>query len=170
MPPRIIKQRSVAAGALFSFSVGTAFFTMIYYIPIWFQAIQGVSATNSGIRNLPMILSVVLLTILSGIGTTALGYYHPFMITSSIMTTVGAGLLSTFTVDTGSPTWIGYQVLFGIGVGNGIQISIITVQTVLINRMLMLGPIALGAETDSHDARRVQTVSAAAKVLLHSQL
>ena len=100
-------------------------------IPIWFQAIQGVSAVESGIRNLPMILGVVVMSIASGAGITLLGYFTPFIIFSSILMAIGAGLLSTFRVDTGSGQWIGYQIIAGCGVGLGIQTPVIAIQTVL---------------------------------------
>ena len=80
VPPRILKKRSISFATWFVFCLGASFFVLIYYIPIWFQAIKGVSAVESGIRNLPMILGLVLISILSGIGTTVLGYYTPFMI------------------------------------------------------------------------------------------
>ncbi|MCJ1288930.1 hypothetical protein MMC34_000461 [Xylographa carneopallida] len=131
VPPRIISQRSVAFGSWFAFSLGGAFFAIVYYIPIWFQAIQGVSAVESGIRNLPMILGVVVMSIASGAGITLLGYFTPFIIFSSILMAIGAGLLSTFRVDTGSGQWIGYQIIAGCGVGLGIQTPVIAIQTVL---------------------------------------
>ena len=59
IPFRIVRQRSVAAALFFSFTLGAHFFIMVYWIPIWFQAIKGVSALQSGIRCLPMILSLV---------------------------------------------------------------------------------------------------------------
>lgn len=37
VPPRVLKQRSVASGALFSVTLGAAFFIFVYYLPIWFQ-------------------------------------------------------------------------------------------------------------------------------------
>lgn len=40
VPPRIIKQRSVAAGAVFSTCVGGVLVTLLYWIAIWFQALQ----------------------------------------------------------------------------------------------------------------------------------
>ena len=48
IPIHIITQRSVAGACWFAFCLGGAFFTMIYFVPIWFQAIKGVSATKSG--------------------------------------------------------------------------------------------------------------------------
>ncbi len=131
VPPRILSQRSMASAALFSFCLGGAFFVLVYYIPIWFQAIQGVSATDSGIRNLPTIMGLVIMSVISGILISNIGYYTPFMIASSVLMAVGVGLLSTWQVDTGSAKWIGYQVIFGFGVGLGMQQSMIAAQTVL---------------------------------------
>lgn len=131
VPPRILRQRSVAFGGLFSFSLGGAFFIMVYYLPIWFQAIEGVSAVESGIRNLPTILSVVILSIVAGGAITALGYYTPFMIAGGVMASIGAGLLSTLNPSSGTGTWIGYQIIFGCGIGLGLQQTMLAAQTVL---------------------------------------
>lgn len=77
-----------------------------------------------------MIIGLVIVSIISGIGITLLGYYTPFMILSSIFMSIGVGLLSTFEVSTGSPMWIGYQALYGFGVGFGMQQPLIAAQTV----------------------------------------
>ncbi|KAH0287663.1 MFS toxin efflux pump [Aureobasidium namibiae CBS 147.97] len=131
IPPRIIKQRSVAASAWFGVSLGAAFFLFVYYLPIWFQAIKGVSATKSGIMSLPLILGVVICSVVAGGLVTTFGYYTPFMVASSVLMAIGAGLLTTFKVNTGHAEWIGYQALFGIGVGMGMQQILIAVQTAL---------------------------------------
>ena len=131
VPPRVLKQRSVWSSAWFAACLGAAFFTMIYYIPIWFQAIKGVTAVKSGIMNLPMVLGLILVSILSGAVVTKVGYYMPFVIASTLFMSVGAGLLTTFQTDTGHSKWIGYQVMFGVGVGFGMQQALIAVQTVL---------------------------------------
>ncbi|KAJ2992653.1 hypothetical protein NUW58_g2094 [Xylaria curta] len=131
VPPRIFRNRTVMAGSFFAFSLGSAFFLFIYYIPIWFQSVQGVSAVDSGIRNLPMLLSVVVASLLAGGLITAFGYYTPFMIFGTIFASIGGGLLTTWTPETNTGTWIGYQILFGLGVGAGLQQPLIAVQTVL---------------------------------------
>jgi len=139
VPPRVFLNRNVWGGALFVSMLGAAFFVMVYYLPIWFQAIKGVSATKSGIMNLPAILSLVIFSIISGGAITALGYYTPFMLASSVLIPIGAGLLTTFEVDTGSPKWIGYQFIFGAGVGVGMQQALIAVQTVLPDKDIPIG-------------------------------
>lgn len=68
---------------------------------------------------------------IAGIAVTKLGYYTPFVIASSIVMSIGAGLLTTLKVDSGHAMWIGYQALVGIGVGFGMQQTMIAVQVVL---------------------------------------
>ncbi|KAJ6577449.1 putative MFS multidrug transporter [Mycena capillaripes] len=131
VPPRIFKKRSIWAGGWFSLCMGSSFFILVFYLPIWFQAIKGVSAVKSGIDNLPMILSLVLASLISGGIITAFGYYTPFIIASSVLMAIGAGLVSTFKPDTGHAHWIGYQIIFGLGVGSGMQIPLIAAQNVL---------------------------------------
>lgn len=53
---------------------------LVYFVPIWFQAIKGVTALKSGIMNLPLILMVVIGSLGGGILVSILGYYVPFMI------------------------------------------------------------------------------------------
>lgn len=74
IPPRISSQRSVAGAAAFAFALGSAFFVYVYYLPIWFQAIKGTTATGSGVRNLPLILSQVLFSVIAGVAITKIGY------------------------------------------------------------------------------------------------
>ncbi|KAJ6576944.1 major facilitator superfamily domain-containing protein [Mycena vulgaris] len=131
VPPRIFKQRGTMAAAGFALCLSGSFYTLVYLLPIYFQAIKGVSAVKSGIDNLPLILSVVTSSLIAGGAITAVGYYTPFMILASILTAVGAGLLSTFAVSTGHAHWIGYQVVYGLGVGAGIQQPLMAVQAIL---------------------------------------
>jgi hypothetical protein len=92
---------------------------------------QGVSAFKSGIMCLPMILALVIANILSGVGTTVVVYYWPFIYISTIMMSIGAGLITTWEINTGHAMWIGYQVIYGLGVGFGMQQALITIQTCL---------------------------------------
>ncbi|MCJ1405002.1 hypothetical protein MMC11_008228 [Xylographa trunciseda] len=130
VPPRIMN-RSMVAGSFFGMCLGGAFFTFIYYMPVWFQAIQGVSATESGIRSLPLILSQVLASVVTGILTTKIGYYTQFLYLSTILMSIGAGLLTTLTVTSSIGSWFGFLVIFGLGTGSGFQQPLIAAQTVL---------------------------------------
>jgi MFS family permease len=104
---------------------------MVYFIPIYFQAVKGVSALQSGIDTIPLIVPQVLALIMAGIMTSKLGYYMPFIYTAVVLSSVAAGLLTTLTPGTGVANWVGYQILFGFGIGCGFQLPQIAAQTVL---------------------------------------
>lgn len=133
------KSRSMIFGPFFAFLLGGSYFIMVYFIPIWFQAIKQVSAMKSGIMCIPMILAVVIFSLLSGLMITLWGHYVPLFYISAICSAIGAGLLTTFLVGTESPQWIGYQVLYGTGIGIGFQLAVIACQVVLDTDDLPLG-------------------------------
>jgi MFS family permease len=127
----VITQRSVFAAVWYAFFSGSAMMVVVYYVPIWFQAILGVSAVGSGIRTLALVLSLVFGSVLGGGVTFRTGYYTPSMIVGSLILSVGAGLLTTWSVTTKQAQWIGYQVIFGFGLGLGMQQGTMAIQTVL---------------------------------------
>jgi len=55
---KLLKKREVWSGAAFSFFISGALFVLVYYLPIYFQAILGCSAIESGIRNLAFVVPV----------------------------------------------------------------------------------------------------------------
>ncbi|KAI1377468.1 putative MFS aflatoxin efflux pump [Hypoxylon crocopeplum] len=131
IPPRIFKQRSIIAGNWATICIGAHMIVFVYFLPIWFQAIKGVSAVDSGIRLLPITLSMVVASISNGIFVSRLGYYTPSMLVGTCIMSVGAGLLTTLQLDTGTGKWIGYQILYGFGMGMCFQAPNLAAQTVL---------------------------------------
>lgn len=121
-------QRIVIVGCAYIALLGGVFFVLLYYLPIYFQAVDGVSPAASGVRNIPLVVACSLFTIVSGGLITVYGHYVPIMIVSSILSTVGAGMIYTLGIGSPAGHWIGYQVLVGIGLGLGFQIPIIVAQ------------------------------------------
>jgi MFS family permease len=139
VPAHIIKNRSILAAMWYTFCLASGMMLMVYYIPVWFQAIKGVSAVKSGIDTIPLVLSLVLGTIISGQITGRIGYYTPFAYASVVVMSIGAGMISTWTVSTGHSMWIGYQVLYGFGLGIGMQQGNMAAQTVLNRKDVPMG-------------------------------
>ncbi|XXG95876.1 hypothetical protein Hte_002148 [Hypoxylon texense] len=131
LPPRFFKDRDVLCAMLFSLFFGASFFPLIYYLSLYFQAIQGDSAVEAGMKLLPLLISVVVSSIVSGGLITATGYYNPFILAEIAMVAVGAGLITTFDLRTPFARWFGYQVVDGLGVGVGFQAGVVVVQNVV---------------------------------------
>lgn len=66
LPLVTMRQRSLASGAFYSFCYFAAFFLIIYYVPIWFQAVRGVSAYKSGVNLLTASAATAVAVISSG--------------------------------------------------------------------------------------------------------
>jgi hypothetical protein len=81
--------------------------------------------------NLPSILATAISSAGVGVLVSLVGYYTPFMVLGAILSTIGLGLLSTLQVHSGPAQWIGYQVLYGIGTGLGLQQGWTVVQAAL---------------------------------------
>ncbi|KAK8059901.1 major facilitator superfamily transporter [Apiospora saccharicola] len=125
VPPRVIGNRSVLAGAIFMLSIAGSMLMTIYFV------VQGVSAVKSGIYTLPFVLSLVVASILSGAITQRIGYYVPAMLVCPSLMAVGEGLMSTFRVGEVASHWIGFQFIAGFGLGIGMQASSLAAQSVL---------------------------------------
>ncbi|KAK8919529.1 Efflux pump aflT [Metarhizium anisopliae] len=139
LPPRFFKNRNTLCAMMFAFFFGAGFFPLVYFISLYFQAIQGVSAVQAGIKILPLLLATVLCSIITGGLISVIGYYNFVIIPCMILYTVGSGMITTFDVDTPLRQWFGYQVIAGLGIGAGFQIGVLVVQTVLPQEMVPVG-------------------------------
>ena len=110
VPPRIFLQRSILVGSIASIAIGSVLIIYAFYLPIWFQVIQGKSPQSSGLSLLPLLLSNVLAVVGGGIATSVFGYYTPFMIVGSAILIVGSALITTWQTNIEAGVWIGYQV------------------------------------------------------------
>ncbi|KAE8147434.1 major facilitator superfamily domain-containing protein [Aspergillus avenaceus] len=121
IPVRLMKNRDIWGAVWYGTCISAAMAIFVYYLPIWFQAIKNESATQSGIDNLPSLIGMVIFAMIGGGLASVIGYYTPFLLVSSVLAAIGAGLLSTLKVDSSIGYWFGYQVIFSAGVGIGVQ-------------------------------------------------
>ena len=128
VPPRLVRDAKLWPLCLFTFFNAGTFFLAIYVLPLYFQTAQGVSATNSGVRNLPLIIPWVIASIVSSGAVQSTGIAKPFLPAGAVLATVASGLFYTLDIGSGAGKWIGYQILGGIGWGLTIQIPMIMAQ------------------------------------------
>jgi MFS family permease len=111
-PPRLVKRHAVPSAVGFFFF--PSYIVIIYFLPTYFQSIDGVSAIGSGVHNLPFILAVSIFNVASGVLVSVTGYPAPFVVGGAAIATVGCGLIYTLDIGTGAGRWIGYQILAGL--------------------------------------------------------
>jgi MFS family permease len=128
MPFRIASQRVYWVNSAFAFFFSGAYFLMIFFLPVYFQSVDNVSAAMSGVRNLPLIVAVTISMLGSGAYISITGIAAPITVAGTAIGLVCMGLLYTLDVDSSNAKWIGYQVIGGVGWGIASQVPIITVQ------------------------------------------
>lgn len=117
IPVRLITVRTVFFSAVYGFFLFGSFVILTFYLPLYFQAIKGSSATTSAVYTLPLVITLAISSTLGGILVSMVGYCTPFMIVGTVIATVGVGLLSTLGTETPVGALFGYQVIVGVGLG-----------------------------------------------------
>lgn len=67
IPGSVVRRRAVALGCIFAFCQLGGLAVMSYYLPEWFQAVQGASPMESGVRVLPSVISQIVGIVIVGI-------------------------------------------------------------------------------------------------------
>ncbi|EPQ52861.1 MFS general substrate transporter [Gloeophyllum trabeum ATCC 11539] len=133
VPVRLFKNRTIFAATTHNFAVGATYFSLAYFLPIYFQAVLGTSALGAGIHTLPLIIATIVSIIATTTAVTFVGYVPPFMIFGSTVASIGTGLIHLLSPTTSTSTgkWIGYQIIAGVGLGTTYQLAYVASQTVL---------------------------------------
>ncbi|WP_251056258.1 MDR family MFS transporter [Streptomyces sp. ISL-94] len=128
MPLHIFRSRNFTLMSVIGFLVGFAMFGGVLYLPLFQQSVQGASATNSGLLLLPMLLSMMVVSLIAGRITTSSGKYKIFPIVGGALMVVGLFLLAT--MDTGTTRLVSgvYMAVLGAGLGFLMQITMLVAQ------------------------------------------
>ncbi|KAF3763885.1 MFS general substrate transporter [Cryphonectria parasitica EP155] len=139
LPPRILSNRSVLAGFIFSSCTNATISVILYYLPTYYQTVREYTATKSGYMMVPCLVGMLVAMVLHGAAVSSVGYYTPFMLFASTMMPIFAGLLTTFTTTTSTGKMLGYTACMGFASGIGFQAPQSAVQTVLPAKDASLG-------------------------------
>ncbi len=107
----------------------------VYFLPVFLQSVTGVSATNSGLVLIPLMLTSIIGAVLAGWLITLTGRYKWIALTGAIITIVGVALLLPLNLHTTSAYVVVALLVLGVGIGAGQSVYIITVQNAMPNRI-----------------------------------
>ncbi|GII53832.1 hypothetical protein Pth03_22210 [Planotetraspora thailandica] len=142
IPMRLFRNAIFTVGNAYSFLAGLAMFGGLIFLPVYLQAVQGMSPTVSGLALLPAVVGIFSTSITSGQLMSKTGRYKIFPIAGAVVLVVALGLLATIRVD--SPYWqvAIYAYLFGAGLG-------FTMQTIVTAVQNAVGRADIGTATSS---------------------
>jgi len=128
IPMGLFRNATFRIGNIFGFCAGVAMFGTIVFLPLYLQAVQGYSATGSGLAMIPIVGGLLISSIGSGAIMSRTGRYRLFPIIGAALMIVALGLLSSLSVDT--PYWqlALFMLLFGTGLGMTMQTLVTAIQ------------------------------------------
>ncbi|KAH8682094.1 major facilitator superfamily domain-containing protein [Xylariales sp. PMI_506] len=117
LPERLFRRRTPAAALLLAFLSNILLFWVIYFLPVYFQAVLGMDPMISGVALLPLSLLSVLMAGVAGGILTKTGRYRPLHIIGCALSVLGLGLFCHFDADTSRAEWVLVQFVLAIGLG-----------------------------------------------------
>ncbi|MEV6392366.1 MDR family MFS transporter [Nocardia xishanensis] len=128
LPMKLFRSNVFTVCSILSFIVGFAMLGSMTYLPAYLQYVDGVSATASGVRTLPLVVGLFFTSILSGQVVGQTGRYRYFPIAGTAVMALGLYLMSTMGRDTGVWQESLYMLILGLGLGLAMQVLTIVVQ------------------------------------------
>lgn len=128
LPIRLFADRVFRVCCVLAFIVGFAMLGAMTFLPTFMQFVDGVSATVSGLRTLPMVAGMLITSIGSGSIVGRTGRYKVFPVAGTATMFVGFLLLSTLDADTSLWMQSLYLFVLGAGIGLCMQVLVLVVQ------------------------------------------
>lgn len=128
IPMNMFRNSIFTIANIYGFFMGFAMFGGIIFLPIYFQGVMGMSATESGLAMIPMVVGILSMSIFSGLLVTKYGRYKIYPVLGSVIIMVAMFLMSTLKIDT--PYWLIaiFAFVFGAGLGFTMQTIVVAVQ------------------------------------------
>jgi EmrB/QacA subfamily drug resistance transporter len=136
LAPRLFANRVFVVASAVGFTVGFALFGALTFLPLFMQTVAGVGPTASGLRLVPLMGGLLIMSIASGRIISRSGVYKPFPIAGTALMVIGMLLLSTFDANIGLVRSSAYMFVLGLGLGAVMQVLIIATQNAVHYRDL----------------------------------
>ncbi|MBU8820580.1 MFS transporter [Mycolicibacterium goodii] len=128
LPMRLFRSPVFTVCCVLSFIVGFAMLGALTFLPTFMQFVDGVSATESGLRTLPMVAGLLITSTGSGALVGRTGRYKIFPVLGTAVMVVGFLLLSRMDATTPFGVQSLYLFILGTGIGLCMQVLVLTVQ------------------------------------------
>ena len=128
LPLRLFRSRVFSVCCALSFVVGFAMLGAITFLPTFQQYVNGVSATVSGLRLLPLVVGLLVTSVTAGTLVGRTGRYKIFPVAGTLIVGLGLFLLSRMTEHTSTVVSSLFMLVLGAGIGLCMQVLTLIVQ------------------------------------------
>ncbi|MGI9198997.1 MAG: MDR family MFS transporter [Candidatus Nanopelagicaceae bacterium] len=128
LPLHLFKNHTFNITSLLGAVIGAGMFGAIVMLPLYMQVVKGYTASDAGIKLIPLMLGILTMSIFSGKSISKHGHYKRFPLTGTALMTLGLLLMTRLEINT--PYWqvALNAVLIGMGLGLSMQTIVIALQ------------------------------------------
>ena len=128
LPIRLFGSPVFTVCCVLSFVVGFAMLGAMTFLPTYMQYVNGVSATTSGLRTLPMVVGMLITSTGSGTIVGRTGRYKIFPVAGTGLMALAFLLMSRMEPSTSALLQSVYLFILGAGIGLSMQVLVLIVQ------------------------------------------
>lgn len=143
LPPYLFKNSTFTISSIENFLASALIFCGIIYVPLFAQGVLGMSATNSGLLMIPMLISLTISANIAGQIISRTGKYKKLAIAEFLITGVGVILLATMNLNTSPYELLAYSTILGLGSGIMYTVFTISVQDAFSRREIGITTAAM---------------------------
>jgi len=136
LPMSLFRNPVIAIVSAGLFTVSVCFFAANVFLPTYLQVVRHDGATNSGLQLLPMLLTIMVASTVSGRVVTKTGRYKAFPVIGTLLMAVAMFLFAQLGPDTSRWVVIVDMIVMGAGFGLITQILIVAVQNAVDRRQI----------------------------------
>lgn len=128
VPMSLFRNRTFMLSVVASIAIGVSMFATSVFLAQYFQLARGATPTESGLMTIPMIIGQMGASIIIGQLVSRFGKWKGWMVTGSILATIGVSLMATLRYDTPFALVAVYMFVLGAGLGMVMQNLTLIVQ------------------------------------------
>ncbi|WP_233486769.1 MDR family MFS transporter [Zhihengliuella sp. ISTPL4] len=128
VPMSLFRNRTFTLSVVASIAIGVSMFATSVFLAQYFQLARGATPTESGLMTIPMIIGQMGASIIIGQLVSRFGKWKGWMVTGSILATIGVSLMATLRYDTPFTLVAVYMFVLGAGLGMVMQNLTLIVQ------------------------------------------
>jgi EmrB/QacA subfamily drug resistance transporter len=136
VPFELFKNRTFAVSVITGFLVAVGMFGAIVYVPLVYQGVLGIAATNSGLLVTPMMVGLIAGSVITGQIMLRIKRYRYLGTFGTGLVAIGTYLMSTITPDTHQLEIVRDLVIVGFGVGITFPLYLNAVQSAVEPRYI----------------------------------
>lgn len=133
--PSLFRNSIFSVASVVTVIFGMGLFGSISFIPLFLQGVVGSSATNSGVLLMPLMVTAMAASVLSGQLVARFGRYKWLVILSMAISVIGTSLLFRLDVRAGNGEVVSAMLVLGLGMGVGMSLYTLIVQNALPQKM-----------------------------------